>query len=337
MEFDHDTTFDAGTDTSVDNFGADHDGGLGDTAGDDHYSMVANDDSGSDHSDYGDNSYGDSSSSDDSSSAAGGSSGESSATGSSTVSIAVDGHTYTEAATTDSDGDAVARISLPDGDTVMAVDTDHDGQADGAAIIGSDGKVIDVQHEDKSTGEWIDDGVPGSDSSDSNPAGDSTSTTGDSSSSDSYPSDTSSSDSSSSDSYPSDTSSDGDSSSTTGPADGSDGSDGVPPASTAAGTISIDAGGQHFEGAETIDVNQDGHADSAVVEADGKTYLLTDFDGDGHADHVEVGQDGQWKGGYSVSDSGQFTPDPGTTPDENDIPNNYAVDPQTGEWVSNNN
>lgn len=324
MEFHDDTTFEAGAETGADSFGADHDSGLGaadgSLTGDDHYSMIANDSTGADHSNYGDAAYGDSSSTDDSSSAG----GESSATGGSTVSIEVDGHTYTEAATTDSEGYAEAHISLPDGDTVVAVDTDHDGQADGAAILGTDGKVIDVQHEDRSTGEWIDDGVPsgdGSDSSSTDPGDSSTDTT----STDTTSTDTTSGDDSSS--TDSDSSSDSDSSTTTGPA-----------ADTAPGEISIDAGGQHFETAETIDVNQDGHADSGVVEADGKTYLLTDFDGDGHADHVEVGEDGQWKGGYSVSADGHLTPDPGTTPDESDIPSgsSYAVDPQTGEWVSNN-
>jgi hypothetical protein len=83
-----------------------------------------------------------------------------------------------------------------------------------------------------------------------------------------------------------------------------------------------------------------------VVEVDGKTYLLTDFNGDGVADHAEVGENGQWTAGYSISADGQVTPDPGTTPDAGDLPGggdgtsgftentDYVVDPQTGEWTT---
>ncbi len=317
MEFHDDTTFDAtaGVDHGADSFGADHDNGLGDTmTGDDHYGMVANDGSGDDSSPYGDSSdSGDGSPYGGQAAGYSGgsdsSSGGSSAAGSGTVSIVVDGQEYTEAGTPDSSGALEAEIHLSDGDTVEAIDTDHDGQADHAIIFDSSGNPVDAQHVDPSSGQWIDDtaaesggGTPPTDGTDgTDPTGGTNggSTTGD-------------------------TSQTGGDSGQTGGAEGA-----------GAGQIAVEVNGQEVTGTETIDVNQDGHADSAVMEADGKTYLLTDFNGDGQADHVEVGADGQWKGGYTIEGDGQYLPDPGTTPDPSDMPN-FAVDPQTGEWVSDN-
>lgn len=359
MEFtEHDTAFDPAGDAhvdGVDSMTADHDSTLGGT--DDHYSMIANNGDGSDGSDgYGDSSntgqsasYGDDSSSsgygDDGSSSDGsgsdGTDGTTETSGSAgTVSIMVDGHTYTEPGEIDSEGYNEAQFQLPDGDTVIAADADHDGQADIAVVENPSGQVIDQQHVDPTSGQWIDDGPGGSGSG----GGDSTS--GDSTSGgDSYPSDTSSSDGS--DGYPSDGSDGGDSSSSDGtdgsPTDGGDSSDGSDTTAAATGTVHVSVNGQTYDATEQYDVNQDGHADSGVVEVDGKTYLLTDFNGDGTADHVEVGEDGQWKSGYSISADGQFTPDAGTTPDESDLPgggegfaqdSDYAVDPQTGEWTT---
>jgi hypothetical protein len=316
MEFHDDTTFDAtaGVDHGADSFGADHDNGLGDTmSGDDHYGMVANTGSGDDSSPYGDSSdTGDSGSPYGGGEAAGysdSSTDGSAADGSSgTVSIVVDGQEYTEAGTPDSSGALEADVHLPDGDTVQAIDTDHDGQADHAIIYDSSGNPIDAQHVDPSTGEWIDDapggsgsgGTDGTDPTDGTDSGATGQSTGDTS-------ETGSDDS-------------GDTGST----------DAVPP-----GHIEVEVNGQEMVGTETIDVNHDGQADSAVMEADGKTYLLTDLNGDGRADHVEVGEDGQWKGGYMIEGDGQYQPDPGTTPDPSDMPS-FAVDPQTGEWVSDN-
>jgi hypothetical protein len=77
-----------------------------------------------------------------------------------TVSIQVDGQEYTEAAQYDSSGNAVAQVHLSDGDTVLAGDTNHDGQADVAEIEDSTGQVVDVQYVDPSTGEWVDAGPP---------------------------------------------------------------------------------------------------------------------------------------------------------------------------------
>jgi len=331
MELHEDPTFDSSTELhGADPLGADHDSALGDS---DHYNMMPNDGT-DDSSGYGDNSstnggsessYGDDSSSgsDQSPAATSSDSTGSDSTGSAgTVSIVVDGHTYTEAGHTNSAGYNEADIHLSDGDTVLAVDTDHDGQADVAGVEDSSGQLIDEQHLDPSSGQWINDGPP--DSSDGGSSAGSVPQTTNGSSTDST-----------------DTTSGSDTS-----GDSTDGSSSAGAAPAATGAVAVDVDGHAYTAAEQYDVNQDGRADSGTVEVDGKTYLLTDFDGDGNADHVEVGVDGEWKSGYSI-DGGQFSPDPGTTPDPSDLPGggtsgftetgaDYSVDPQTGEWTTTN-
>lgn len=107
----------------------------------------------------------------------------------------------------------------------------------------------------------------------------------------------------------------------------------------AGGEITVDLpGADQSAGPATLDVNEDGVADTAVVQSeDGTVTGFTDIDGDGQADivttfnpdgHVSVaehtGQD-QWT--EVVSDVGADQPAGGA-------PKPVSIDPATGNWVS---
>ena len=184
--------------------------------------------------------------------------------GGDTVSVNVGGHEVRADATLDTDHDGendTAIVTDSAGDHIAITDTDGDGEADHAALLDESGHVVQTAHLD-SSGTWVQDG-PGDTDPYGGPgapigAGDHPGGAG------------------------SDTTGTGATDSTGTGATGGAGAGG----ST---TITVDVGGHSVEAPATVDTDQDGTSDTAVVDApDGNKIAFTDSDGDGQADRAAV-------------------------------------------------
>lgn len=191
------------------------------------------------------------------------------------------GHDDLGSATYDSDGDGVADSVIIGQDeyTVVVTDHDGDGQADQVTTYDSHGNEVDSKSSD---GGSVDDGSqdPGADTSTDGGSGsdtgtDSTTSTGD--------------DGSDSGTDGSESGGTGDGSDS-GTGDGSDTGDGGDTGVDAtAGTITVvdDHGNTVEVGPATVDMDNNGEPDTAVVKGDdGSTIGYTDRNGDGEADQI---------------------------------------------------
>lgn len=184
------------------------------------------------------------------------------------------GHDDLGSATYDSDGDGVADSVIIGQDEYTVVITDHDGdgRADEATTYDSHGNEVDSKSTDGGSG---DEGSqdPGADAGSGSDTG-----SGTDSGSDTGTDSTTSTGTDGSDSGGTDTG---------GSTDGSD--DGGDPGADAAGTITVvDDHGQTVEvGPATVDMDNNGTPDTAVVKGDdGSTIGYTDRNGDGEADQI---------------------------------------------------